>query len=110
MPREIELALAAWRDAVKRHEQAVNGDGVELEAAVVEARSRFQELSVSYMTERIDALHEAESRRRLAIPSTEPFHKAAQDEKAIAADIWDSARMSDEDTPQTRPAANSKPD
>lgn len=110
MPKDIELALAAWRAALKRHENAVNGDAANLEAAVVKARDHFQQLSVNYMTERLDALHEAEGRRRSAVPSTEPFHQAAQDEKAIAADIWHSARMNDEDTPQTRPSVSGKPD
>ncbi len=37
-------------------------------------------------------------------PSTPPFHEAARDAEAIALDIWETARESDEDTPQT--AAN----
>jgi hypothetical protein len=32
-------------------------------------------------------------------PQTEPFHDAAKDEKAIAAEIWEHARASDEDIP-----------
>jgi hypothetical protein len=53
------------------------------------------------MAERIGKLHEAESRRSHATPSTLPFHEAARETKDIASDIWEAARQSDEDTPQT---------
>jgi hypothetical protein len=46
-------------------------------------------------------IQEAESRRSRAIPSTLPFHEAARDTEEIAAEIWEAARESDEDTPQT---------
>jgi hypothetical protein len=41
----------------------------------------FHQLSAEHMIEQIDALHEAENRRKNAIPSTPAFHQAAQDEK-----------------------------
>lgn len=43
----------------------------------------------------------AEGRRSQATPSTPPFHEAARDTQEIAAEIWEAARSSDEDTPQT---------
>jgi hypothetical protein len=56
------------------------------------------------MVEWIAKLHEAEGRRSQATPSTVPFHVAARDTQKIAAEIWEAARESDEDTPVT--AAN----
>ena len=53
------------------------------------------------MAERIQDLRDAERRRRQEVPSTEPYHDAARDEAAIAADIFDAARRNDEDTPTT---------
>jgi hypothetical protein len=99
VPTEIEDALAAWRDAERRLGNAVDGDREALQAEVERHRDTFQRLSVAYMEERIDALHEAEARRRSAAPSTDPFHEAARDEKEIAADIFETARVSDEQTP-----------
>jgi len=53
------------------------------------------------MVERIGSLREAEHRRANATPSTLPFHEAARDTQEIASDIWEAARSSDEDTPET---------
>lgn len=53
------------------------------------------------MVEWIAKLHEAEGRRAQATPSTLPFHVAARDTQDIAAEIWEAARSSDEDTPET---------
>jgi hypothetical protein len=64
MPRGVEEALTAWRDVVRKR------------------------LTAEYMVDRIDALKEAEQRRKNAAPSSEPFHQAVRDEKAIAAEIW----------------------
>jgi hypothetical protein len=47
-------------------------------------------------------LKDAEKRRSIATPSTAPFHEAARDTEEIAAAIWEAARSSDEDTPQTK--------
>ena len=99
MPREIEEALAAWRDAQRRLDNALDGDREALESEVERERTRFHRLSAEHMMEQIDALHDAETRRRAATPSTASFHEAARDEKAIAAEIWDQARLSDEETP-----------
>jgi rubrerythrin len=96
----IEAALAAWREAERRQSQAVDGDRERLTAAVERHRDEFQRLSAEHMLEQIDMLKEAESRRAHATPSTPPFHEAARDAEAI----WETARESDEDTPQT--AAN----
>ena len=106
MPQQIiEKALAEWREAERNVDSATNSDRDALQAEVERHRDEFQQLSAAHMEERIDALHEAETRRRMAVPSTPPFHEAAKDEKAIAAEIWDSARQSDEDTPQIHPDA-----
>ena len=101
MRTEIEDALAAWRDAARRLDNAVDGDREALSAEVERHRDHFHRLSARHMMDRIDALHDAEARRMAAVPSTDPFHEAARDEKAIAAEIWESARMSDEETPAT---------
>jgi len=97
----IEAALAGWR-AAERKLVGANGDTEAVQAEIERHRADFQRLSAEHMVDRIDALMDAEHRRASAIPSTHPFHQAAQDEKAIAGEIWESARKSDEDTPQTR--------
>ena len=97
----IEAALAGWR-AAERKLVGANGDTEAVQAEIERHRSEFQRLSAEHMVDRIDALQDAEHRRASAIPSTHPFHQAAQDQKAIAGEIWESARESDEDTPQTR--------
>lgn len=97
----IEAALAGWREA-ERKLAGANGDTPAVRAEIERHRSVFRHLSAEHMVERIDALKAAEGRRLSATPSTQPFHQAAQDEKAIASEIWENARESDEDTPQTR--------
>jgi hypothetical protein len=97
----IESALAAWRTAERRLARAVDGDAVRLRAQVAEHRDEFQRLSAEHMVEWITKLHEAENRRSHATPSTVPFHEAARDTQEIAAEIWEAARSSDEDTPET---------
>lgn len=97
----IEAALAAWRDAERRLARAVDGDRAAIERQVDRHRSDFQQLSADHMVERIGSLREAENRRANATPSTLPFHEAARDTQAIASDIWEAARRSDEDTPET---------
>ena len=52
------------------------------------------------MIRQIDALKEAEVRRHQAVPSTDEFHDAAKEEMAISREIFEGARLSDEDTPQ----------
>lgn len=97
----IEAALAAWRDAERRLAGAVHGDRAGIERQVDRHRSDFQQLSADHMVERIGSLREAEHRRANATPSTLPFHEAARDTQEIASDIWEAARSSDEDTPET---------
>jgi hypothetical protein len=97
---EIETALAAWRAADRRLAAATDGDRDAIQAEVERHRSEFQRLSADHMMERLDALKDAEDRRSHATPSTPPFHEAARDELEIAADIWEGARQSDQDTPQ----------
>ena len=97
----IEAALAGWREA-ERKLAGANGDTDAVQAEIERHRTEFQRLSSEHMITQMDALKNAEARRSSAIPSTEPFHQAAQDERVIAADIWEHARESDEDTPQTR--------
>ncbi|MGZ8769237.1 hypothetical protein [Aeromicrobium sp.] len=99
MRKKIEQALAAWREAEKRLQNATNGDRDALQADVDRHRNDFQSLSGDHMIERMDALHDAESRRQSEMPSTPPYHAAARQEKAIAAEIFESARANDEDTP-----------
>ena len=99
--QKIEAALAGWREA-ERKLAGANGDTDAVQAEIERYRGTFQKLSAEHMVERIDALRDAEHRRISATPSTHPFHQAAQDEKGIADEIWESARESDEDTPQTR--------
>ena len=103
MPRReaIEAALASWRDAERRHTSAVDGDAAALSHEVTRYRDEFQRLSAEHMVEWMDKLQEAEDRRSNATPSTVPFHKAARDTQEIAAQIWEAARRSDEDTPET---------
>ena len=64
-------------------------------------RDEFQELSAAHMAEWMAKLEEAEGRRSHATPSSVPFHVAARDTQEIASQIWEAARSSDEDTPQT---------
>lgn len=97
----IEAALASWRDAERRLAVAVDGDRAAIERQVDRYRSDFQQLSADHMVERIGSLREAENRRANATPSTLPFHEAARDTQEIASDIWEAARSSDEDTPET---------
>ena len=97
----IEEALAAWREAERQLQRAVDGDREALEFEVAFHRKAFQRLSSEHMMERIDALKDAESRRHAEQPSTERYHRVAREEKAIAAEIWDNARSNDEDTPGT---------
>jgi hypothetical protein len=101
MRQEIEEALALWREAERRRDSATDGHRAELDAEIAQHRERFQHLTSRYMIERIDALKEAEGRRASAVPSTDPFHEAAREEKAIAEEIWDAARVSDEETPKS---------
>lgn len=93
--------MAGWR-AAERKLAGANGDTDAVHAEIERHRDEFHRLSGEHMLERIDALKDAEVRRLSATPSTYPFHQAAQDEKVIADEIWESARESDEDTPQTR--------
>ncbi len=102
----VEAALAEWRAAERRQAEAVDGQREALTREVERHRANFQRLSADHMIEWIGKLQEAESRRAHATPSTPPFHEAARDAEAIAAEIWDTARSSDEDTPQT--AANQR--
>lgn len=97
----IEAALAAWRDAERRLALAVDGEADALTHQVQAHRDKFQQLSAEHMVDWMAKLHEAEGRRSHATPSTLPFHEAARDTQEIAAEIWEAARRSDEDTPQT---------
>jgi hypothetical protein len=97
----IETILAAWRDAERRLDRATDGEADALRMEVNSHRDEFQVLSAEHMVEWIDKLHEAEDRRSQATPSTPPFHEAARDTQDIASEIWEAARSSDEDTPQT---------
>jgi hypothetical protein len=97
---EIEAALAAWRQAERKLQAGADGNRDAILAEIERQRSEFQRLSAEHMIDRLDALKDAEVRRASATPSTPPFHDAAKDEKAIAAEIWDHARESDEETPR----------
>jgi hypothetical protein len=97
---EIEAALVAWREAIRRVEGATDGDRDALQAEADRAGAEFQRISANHMMRQIDALHDAEDRRKSEVPSTPPFHEAAREEKRIAAEIWDTARASDEEAPR----------
>lgn len=97
----IEASLAAWRDADRRLADAVDGDREAIAREVELHRTEFHQLSADHMADQIDRLTDAESRRSNSTPSTVPFHEAARQTQEIASEIWESARESDEDTPQT---------
>jgi len=97
----IEAALSSWRAAERYLAASTSADTEDLEGEVVRCRSSFQRLSAEHMIEWMAKLHEAEDRRSHATPSTLPFHLAARDTQEIAAEIWEAARSSDEDTPET---------
>ena len=95
----IEAALAAWREAERKLAAGADGDTDAIKAEIERHKDEFHRLSAAHMMERLDALADAERRRATTTPSTQPFHQAARDEKAIAAEIWEHARASDEDIP-----------
>jgi hypothetical protein len=97
----VEAALAAWREAERRLSKAVDGDIEGLTREVKVLRDEYQRLSTSNMDAWMARLDDAEARRAHATPSTRPFHEAARDTQEIAAEIWEAARSSDEDTPET---------
>ena len=99
--RSVEAALAAWRDAERRLSRATDGDSEGLTREVALHRDEYQRLSAANMNEWMARLDEAVGRRANATPSTVPFHEAARDAQEIAAQIWEAARSSDEDTPKT---------
>jgi hypothetical protein len=84
----VEAALAEWRAAERLQAKASAGKREALTREVEQHRDDFQRLSAAHMVEWIDKLQEAESRRANATPSTPPFHQAARDAEAIAAEIW----------------------
>jgi hypothetical protein len=102
----IGVALAAWRDAERRQARASGAEAAALTLEVEHQRDEYQRLSTAHMVDSLARLDEAEDRRANATPSTVPFHEAARDTQEIAAEIWESARSSDEDTPKTK--ANSR--
>lgn len=97
----IEAALAAWRDAERRQARASDGEANALTLEVEHHRNEYQRLSTAHMIDWLARLEEAEDRRAHATPSTPRFHEAARDTQEIAAEIWEAARSSDEDTPET---------
>ena len=99
--RRVEAALAAWRDAERRLSRAVDGDIEGLTREVTVLRDEYQRLSTANMNTWMARLDDAEARRAHATPSTLSFHEAARDTQEIAAEIWEAARSSDEDTPKT---------
>jgi hypothetical protein len=97
----VETALAAWRVAERRLSGAIDADIEGLKREVGVRRDEYQRLSAANMNEWMAKLGEAEGRRANATPSTPPFHEAARDTQEIAAEIWEGARSSDQDTPET---------
>ena len=97
----IEAALTAWRAAERLEFLAVDGDRQARTREVEIHRTEFQRLSADHIVEWIAKLQEAESRRAHASPSTPQFHEAARETEEIAAEIWEAARVSDEEIPQT---------
>ena len=99
--QRVEAALAAWRDAERRLSRAVDDDSEGLTREVTVLRDEYQRLATGNMNTWMAKLDDAEARRAQATPSTLPFHEAARDTQEIAAEIWEAARSSDEDTPET---------
>ena len=97
---DISESLRLWRAAERDLAESTDGIADRLRADIEHYRSEYQRLSTESMAEKIDLLREAEHRRSGATPSTPSFHQAARDTQEIAADIWESARQSDRDTPQ----------
>ena len=94
--KEVEAALASWREA-ERMLSVGNGRTLdELVADVERARAEYQQLAGDHMSERIGALKDVEARRASATPS----HDAAREETIIAGEIWGDVRSMDEDTPR----------
>jgi hypothetical protein len=98
--KDIEAALVAWRVAERRIEEADGNATPEMHQELSVAKSRYQEIATAHMTERIDALHDAERRRAAAEPSTNSFHEAAAEDKAIAREIWSESDQMDHLTRQ----------
>ena len=98
---DIEAALAAWREAERRLTYATDDEAAAVRQEIKLHRDEFQELSAANMVEWMHKLAAAENRRSHATPSTLPFHRAARETQEIASEIWEAARSSDEDTPQT---------
>jgi hypothetical protein len=97
--RRFKDALSAWRQADRELSTSSDGDRDRLRAEVERRRDDFQRLSADYMSDRIDALHDAEQRRRSETPSSDRYHEAAREEAAIAHDVFESSRLNDEETP-----------
>jgi hypothetical protein len=97
--QEIEQALAAWRDAEKRRADADGHYTPEMDREIEETRRVYQRVAADHMAERLDALRDAESRRASATPSTDDYHDAAGEERAIAAEAGDDVKHLDNDTP-----------
>ena len=95
--KDIEAALLAWRAAQQRLDEANGNVTPQMKQDLVEAKTRYQEIATAHMTERIDALHEAERRRSAATPSSDRFHEAAAEEKSIAEEIWSEVDQIDRD-------------
>jgi hypothetical protein len=95
--KDIEAALAAWRAAERRVEEADGNLTPGMIQELADARATYQEIASAHMAERIDALHAAESRRSAADPSSDLFHQAVAEEKAIANEIWSEADQIDRD-------------
>jgi hypothetical protein len=95
--KDIEAALAAWRAAERRIAEADGNLTPGMIQELAEARATYQEIATTHMTERIDALHAAERRRSAAEPSSDSFHEATAEEKAIANEIWSEADQIDRD-------------
>ena len=93
----LQEALRLWRAAERDLE--ASGDGREREANVARLRDEYQRIYTENMVENLDRLHEADSRRSGAVPSTPDFHAATRDTERVAADIWEQARRGDRDTP-----------
>jgi hypothetical protein len=98
MTRRLEAALEAWRSAARRLEHG-RGDTDELQRDVDDARREFQRVSAEDVTERINALKDAEERRQASTPSTDPYHRAAAEETKLAREIFESARVADQEIP-----------
>lgn len=69
--KSIEQALAGWRAAQRRVQEANGGLTPEMVRDLLQAKQRYQELAAAHLPEQIDAQHAAEVRPAEALDASE---------------------------------------